>query len=91
MWEAFSAFHIRIADSAPELLRRYVVERVVRAVFAILAPPVRQRRPPIVQRAESASVEALRAAFRGSSRRARSASVCPVGCERARPSSSPPS
>ena len=35
MWEAVFAFHIRIACSLPELLRRSVVERAVRALLVV--------------------------------------------------------
>ena len=59
MWEAFFAFHIRTASLPPELLRRSVVQRAVRAFAAVLPPPVRQRLAHIVQGAEPARVEAL--------------------------------
>lgn len=49
MWEAFFAFHIRTASLPPELLRRSVVQRAVRAFAVVLPPPVRQRLAHIVQ------------------------------------------
>ena len=39
MWEAFFAFHICIACSLPELLRRLIAQRTVRAFPVILLPP----------------------------------------------------
>src|SRR5438552_165451 len=59
MWEAFSAFHIGTACLQPELLRRPVVERAVRTLAVVLAPPARQGAPYIVERTEPARVQAL--------------------------------
>ena len=59
MWEAFSAFHIRIACSLPELLRRPVVERAVRALAVVLAPPASQGASYMVECAEPAGVQTL--------------------------------
>ena len=59
MWEAFVAFHICIACSLPELLRRPVVERAVRALAVVLAPPVRQSVSYVVECAEPAGVQTL--------------------------------
>ena len=59
MWEAFSAFHICIACLQPERLRRPVVERAVRTLVVVLAPPACQGAPYVIQRLEPACVEAL--------------------------------
>src|SRR5208337_1444411 len=59
MWEAFFAFHIRIAYLQPELLRRSVVERAMRPLAVVLLPPACQGTPYIIQRAEPVRVEAL--------------------------------
>ena len=59
MWEAFFAFHIRIACILPELVRRSVVERAVRTLAVVLLPPACQGAPYIIQRAEPVRVEAL--------------------------------
>ena len=59
MWEAFSAFHIRTACSLPELIRRPVVERAVRALAVVLAPPASQGASYMVECAEPAGVQTL--------------------------------
>ena len=59
MWEAFVAFHICMACLQPELLRRPVVERAVRTLAVVLAPPACQGASYIIQRSEPACVEAL--------------------------------
>ncbi len=59
MWEAFFAFHIRTACFLPELLRRSVVERAMRAFAVVLPPPLSRRLPHVIQRAELARGEAL--------------------------------
>src|SRR5271166_6813172 len=59
MWEALLAFHICIACTLPELLRRLIAQRTVRAFPVILLPPVRQGVAHIVQGPEPAGVEAL--------------------------------
>src|SRR5258708_1356659 len=59
MWEALFAFHICIACFVPELLRRPVVERAVRAFAVVLPPPVRQGASYVVERAEPAGVQTL--------------------------------
>ena len=59
MWEALFAFHICMACSLPELLRRPVVERAVRTLAVVLAPPIGQGASYIVERSEPACVEAL--------------------------------
>src|SRR5277367_7019485 len=59
MWEALLAFHICIACSLPELLRRLIAQRTVRAFPVILPPPVRQGVAHIVQGPEPAGVETL--------------------------------
>ncbi len=53
MWEALLAFHFCIACSLPELLRRPVVERTVRTLAVVFAPPVCQGAPYVVERAEN--------------------------------------
>src|SRR5450631_3880234 len=59
MWEAFVAFHICIACLQPELLRRPVVERTMRTLAVVLAPPACQSASYVIQRSEPACVEAL--------------------------------
>src|SRR5439155_13963863 len=59
MWEAFVAFHICIACLQPELLRCPVVQRVVRTLAVVLAPPTCQGASYVVQRSEPAWVQAL--------------------------------
>src|SRR5271156_5641475 len=59
MWEALLAFHICIACTLPELLRRLIAQRTVRAFPVILLPPVRQSVAHIVQGPEPTGVEAL--------------------------------
>src|SRR5271155_2511191 len=59
MWEAFCAFHICIACTLPELLRRLIAQRTVRAFPVILLSPACQSCPNIVQGPEPARVEAL--------------------------------
>src|ERR1700678_3037752 len=59
MWEALVAFHICIACLQPELLRRPVVERAVRTLAVVLAPPTRQGASHVIQRSEPACVETL--------------------------------
>src|SRR5665213_2112490 len=59
MWEALFAFHICIAWLQPELLRRPVVERAVRTLAVVLAPPACQGASYVIQRSEPACVEAL--------------------------------
>src|SRR5271170_5927328 len=59
MWEALCAFHICIACTLPELLRRLIAQRTMRAFPVILLPPTRQGASYIVQGSEPAGVEAL--------------------------------
>src|SRR6202522_517002 len=59
MWEAFVAFHICIACLLPELLRRPVVERAVRTLAVVLAPPACQGASYVIQRSEPACVQTL--------------------------------
>src|SRR5208283_1217519 len=59
MWEALVAFHICIACSLPELLRRSVAQRTVRTFAVVLAPPACQRASYVVEGAEPAHVETL--------------------------------
>src|SRR5271155_827535 len=59
MWEAFCAFHICIACTLPELLRRLIAQRAVWAFPVILLSPTRQGASYIVQGSEPAGVEAL--------------------------------
>jgi hypothetical protein len=92
MWEAHVAFHICTACLQPELLRRPVVERAVRAFAVILAaaslPGYSAHRSRCGTRLRSST---HRATCRGSSRHGRSASDFPAGYAPARPSSLPPS
>src|SRR5277367_3415616 len=59
MWEALLAFHICMARTLPELLRRLIAQRTMWTFPVILLPPVRQGAPNIVQGPEPARVEAL--------------------------------
>src|SRR5277367_3793607 len=59
MWEALLAFHICIACTLPELLRRLIAQRTMRAFPVILLAPTCQGASYIVQGAEPARVEAL--------------------------------
>src|SRR5277367_3542420 len=59
MWEALLAFHICIDCTLPELLRRLIAQRTMRAFPVILLAPVRQSVAHIVQGPEPAGVEAL--------------------------------
>src|SRR5271170_6941857 len=59
MWEAWLAFHICIDCTLPELLRRLIAQRTMRAFPVILLAPARQSVAHIVQRPEPAGVEAL--------------------------------
>src|SRR5208282_6076482 len=59
MWEALLAFHICIACTLPELLRRLVAQRTVRAFPVILLPPASQSVAHIVQGPEPGRVQAL--------------------------------
>ena len=52
MWEAWFAFHICIACLQPELLRRPVVERAVRALAVVFLTPAVEGSPQIVDCAE---------------------------------------
>jgi hypothetical protein len=60
MWEALFAFHIcKACCCPPELIRRAITQRTVRAFAVILLPPACQCNPYIVQRAEPVGVQAL--------------------------------
>lgn len=59
MWEALFAFHICTACLQPELLRRPVVERTVRALAIVLAPPAGQGAAYVLQRSEPTCIQAL--------------------------------
>ena len=59
MWEALLAFHICMARTLPELLRRLIAQRTMWTFPVILLPPVRQGRSDIIECSEPAGVEAL--------------------------------
>jgi len=61
MGEALFAFHICIACTLPELIRRSVTERTVGTCPVVLLQPTRQGAFYVVQRAEPVRVEALNA------------------------------